>query len=269
MFLQKDTKGYYYIAEKSGGKAKYVENVGLDPESWLATKIPELMKTNPAYADELRKIQKRFNPPLKINKDNCQIENADFATLTPNNLRLGLADMIITDPPYPKEYLYLYDILADKAVELVKPGGSVIVMIGQSYLPEIITSLSKRLSYQWIIAYLTPGGQSAQLWTKKVNTFWKPVLWFVNGKYERHWIGDVSKSAVNDNDKRFHEWGQSESGMADLIKRFSKRGDIILDPFMGSGTTGKMALELGRKFIGFDKDKVAYDTTVQRLGYAK
>jgi site-specific DNA-methyltransferase (adenine-specific) len=38
----------------------------------------------------------------------------------------------------------------------------------------------------------------------------------------------------------------------DHIKSWSNPGDIVLDPFMGSGTTGKMALELNRRFIGFE-----------------
>lgn len=42
----------------------------------------------------------------------------------------------------------------------------------------------------------------------------------------------------------------------DLIKRlilgFTNKNDIILDPFMGSGTVGAVAIELGRKFIGFE-----------------
>lgn len=35
-----------------------------------------------------------------------------------------------------------------------------------------------------------------------------------------------------------------------LVDKFSKEGEIIFDPFMGSGTTGKMALILKRKYIG-------------------
>lgn len=38
----------------------------------------------------------------------------------------------------------------------------------------------------------------------------------------------------------------------DLIASWSNPGDTILDPFAGSGTTGRQALELGRKFIGID-----------------
>ena len=55
-----------------------------------------------------------------------------------------------------------------------------------------------------------------QVFPRKVNTFWKPLLWFTKGDYTREWIGDVCKSQTNDNDKRFHQWGQSLSGMADV-----------------------------------------------------
>lgn len=187
-----------------------------------------------------------------------------YETLEPHSI-----DVIITDPPYGKEYLNCYDELAKTSFHLLKPNASLLVMVGQSYLPEILNKLSAKLTYHWIVSYLTPGGQSAQLWERKVNTFWKPVLWFVNGVYEREWIGDVSKSAVNDNDKRFHEWGQSESGMADLVKRFSRPNDLILDPFMGGGTTGKVALELGRRFIGIDKDVDMVTIARRRLGFLK
>jgi site-specific DNA-methyltransferase (adenine-specific) len=104
-----------------------------------------------------------------------------------------------------------------------------------------------------------------QLWQRNVNTFWKPVLWFVKGEYEGKWLGDVSRSNPNDNDKRFHHWGQSESGMADLVERCSVPGNTILDPFCGGGTTGAVALEMGRYFIGADNDQQQIDTTEARL----
>ena len=36
------------------------------------------------------------------------------------------------------------------------------------------------------------------------------------------------------------------------IKATSKEGDLVLDPFCGSGSTGEMALKLGRRFIGYE-----------------
>jgi len=144
--------------------------------------------------------------------------------------------------------------LAELATYALKPGGSLFAMVGQSYLPEIMAYLGSRLTYNWTLSYLTPGGQAVQLWQRKVNTFWKPVLWYVKGEYNGKWLGDVAKSSPNDNDKRFHFWGQSESGMLDLIERCSNPGDTILDPFCGGGTTGITALLANRLFIGADID---------------
>ena len=177
----------------------------------------------------------------------------------------GSVDVIVTDPPYPREYLPLYEDLARGGARVLKPGGSMLVMVGQSYLPEILALMTPHMRYQWMVAYLTPGGQSAQLWQRKVNTFWKPVLWFVNGEYDGGWIGDVARSAVNDNDKRFHGWGQSESGMADLLDRFTQPGDLVLDPFCGAGTTGVAAVAMGRAFIGVDLDEGAVSASKARL----
>lgn len=139
-------------------------------------------------------------------------------------------------------------------------------MIGQSYLPEILARMSTALDYRWTLAYLTPGGQAVQVWDRKVNTFWKPILLFTNGKSDSaDWLGDVTSSAVNDNDKNHHYWGQSESGMADLIDRLSKPGDLVCDPFLGGGTTALVCHELGRRFIGCDIDQQCLDTTVERF----
>jgi DNA modification methylase len=174
-------------------------------------------------------------------------------------------DWVITDPPYAKEYLPLYSDLSRCAERWLRPGGSLLVMSGQSYLLEVLKSLDTSLTYQWMLAYLTPGGQSAQLWDRKVNTFWKPILWCVKGTYEGPWIGDVCKSAVNDNDKNHHHWGQSESGLYDIMKRFCQPGQRVLDPMMGAGTTGVVAQRLGCEFIGIDVSEEHFRTAAERL----
>ena len=183
----------------------------------------------------------------------CDIRHCSMQEL----LRSVKPDCIITDPPYSKEYLRLYTDLARLAdfVPLVA------VMCGQSYLPEIISAMSEHLLYRWTLAYLTPGGQSVQLWDRKVNTFWKPVLLF--GK-ANSWIGDVCQSSVNDNDKRFHNWGQSESGMADLVERLTKPGQLVCDPFGGAFTTAVVSLTLGRRFVGCDTDQNCVDKGLER-----
>ena len=49
-----------------------------------------------------------------------------------------------------------------------------------------------------------------------------------------------------------------------IIKASSNEGDLILDPFNGSGTTGIVASRLKRKYIGIDKEKEYLDLTIRR-----
>ena len=160
-------------------------------------------------------------------------------------------DFIITDPPYLKEYLPLYDTLAWRAKEMLKPDGLLIVMCGQSYLSEIFFRMTAHLDYYWAAAYLTQG-QPTPLRTRQVNSTWKPLLFFVpkGSKYKGKIFGDVFVSDAND--KSFHEWGQSESGMLSIISGVCLPGQTIFDPFLGAGTTGVAALKHGCLFEGID-----------------
>lgn len=53
--------------------------------------------------------------------------------------------------------------------------------------------------------------------------------------------------------------------MRDLIMIHSNEGDIVLDPFIGSGTTAVAALETGRRYIGYEIDKAYYDAACMRI----
>jgi site-specific DNA-methyltransferase (adenine-specific) len=220
-------------------------------------------------AKNFKEAKKEIKKKAEISAATAPKDTSSFKLFTgdlleaSSNIESGSIDAIITDPPYPKDFLPVYEKLAEVAFRVLKPGGSLVIMVGQSYLPDILRTISKHLSYHWTLAYLTPGGQSSQLWQRKVNTFWKPLLWFVKGEYIGDWIGDVVRS--DKNDKRFHEWGQSESGIAEIVHRFTIPGDIVLDPFVGGGTTGLVAVKMDRKFIGIDQDPDAIATTKQRI----
>lgn len=43
--------------------------------------------------------------------------------------------------------------------------------------------------------------------------------------------------------------------MVELVRQFTDPGDVVLDPFCGSGTTGAACLRTGRKFIGIERDE--------------
>jgi len=180
-----------------------------------------------------------------------------------NNYQAGKQfDFIITDPPYPKEYLQLYEVLAERANEWLKDGGLLIAMCGQSYLNQIYEMMSKHIEYYWTAAYLTPG-ESPSLWQKNVIPKWKPLLIFAKGKYSGKMFSDVYTSGANE--KGLHKWGQSESGMYSIISNVCLPGQSIFDPFCGSGTTGVAALKHGCLFHGIDIESENVNISKRRL----
>lgn len=231
-----------------------------DPDEWPFDKSISWRRICRKYLPEPKPPEVIDHVPL----DSVRLICGDFAEVA-QDLQADSFDAIITDPPYPKEYLHLYGLLAKEAARLLKPGGSLLAMAGQSYLPDVFNLMTPHLAYQWTLSYLTPGGQSPQIWPRKINAFWKPVLWFVKGDYAGNWHGDVFKSDVNDNDKRFHHWGQSESGIARLVESFTRPGDVVLDPFVGGGTTAVVCHNLGRRFVGIDIDAEQVAITRRRL----
>ena len=214
---------------------------------------------NQAYKDVQKEQRKKEiqEERKQIAEKAQQIFNTDKWSIEQANIEDWQAprqyDFIITDPPYTKEYLYLYEVLAKRANKWLKPGGAVVAMCGQSYLNEIYEMMSKHLEYYWTACYLTPG-QPTPLRQVNVNTTWKPLLVFKrhDEKYAGRIFGDVFKS--DGNDKDFHKWGQSISGMTDIVSRICLQGQYILDPFCGAGTTGIAALKHGCLFDGIDID---------------
>jgi site-specific DNA-methyltransferase (adenine-specific) len=53
--------------------------------------------------------------------------------------------------------------------------------------------------------------------------------------------------------------------MAEIIEDFTNAGQTILDPFMGSGTTGVAAVQMGRQFIGIERDRRYFDIACKRI----
>jgi DNA repair photolyase len=171
-------------------------------------------------------------------------------------------DAIITDPPYLKEHIHIYENLARFAAQVLKPGGSLLAMAGVQHLPEVLALMTPHLTYHWAISYYMPG-KLLRVWQRKVMCAWKPVLWFVKGLYKGKWVADVCRSDAPE--KEHHLWQQSESGIAELVEKFTQPGEMIIDPLFGSGTLGEVAIKLNRQFLGIEIDSKTLETAEKRL----
>lgn len=82
------------------------------------------------------------------------------------------------------------------------------------------------------------------------------------GKRWNIWIAD---SARNDADSGKHPAPFPITLAQDHILSWSNENDVILDPFLGSGTTGVACVNLKRRFIGIEKDATYYELAKNRI----
>ena len=179
----------------------------------------------------------------------------------------GTVDAIVTDPPYPEEFLGEFDALSEVAARLLKPGGILVAMVGQTHLPQYLERLSRHLTYRWCCAYLVAGSH-ARVFGRSFATMWKPLLVFDRNQERRFITRDLFYSVKPDKsvDGQISGWGQSETGMLDIVEHLTQSGELVVDPFMGAGTTGIACKQLGRRFVGCDNDPDAVRIARERLG---
>lgn len=89
------------------------------------------------------------------------------------------------------------------------------------------------------------------------------------GKGHRRWNAGgkrgVYTHCVNTGRQGEHPTEKPVSLMMDLVQDFTRPGEVVCDPFMGSGTTGVACVALGRRFIGIEQDPRWFDLSCRRL----
>ena len=183
-------------------------------------------------------------------------------------------DLIFTDPPYPTEYLPCYLWLAYEAARVLKPGGFILAMCGGLNLPKIYKFFEDSGLTYFFEMYQKSNGDAPTVWKHGSGNAYpivaraKPILAYSKGLSVPK-IGGVHNifetSAGWTQAKLFHRWGQDVNSARYYIEYFSGPGDIVLDPFVGGGTTMIAAELIGRKAIGFDNDWQALKTTQTRM----
>ena len=99
-------------------------------------------------------------------------------------------------------------------------------------------------------------------------TDWEPVFVYGEGSVHRH-AHDLFTAAPEKMGAWGHPCPKSEDWAKQLIGRFSKAGDVICDPFLGSGTTGVAAVKGNRKFVGIEIESAYFDIACERIENAQ
>ncbi|UXF50389.1 DNA-binding protein [Haloquadratum phage sp.] len=213
--------------------------------------------------DEQRREEQRESFKEAV-KDNSALElhHGDFKKVL-SDYDDSSIDHIITDPPYDKEALELWEQLATVAADKLKDGGYLIAYSGQSYLPQVYDILSNELNYIWqlTVSHESEGKHPYH----SISIGYKPVLLF--GKETSGYRGSLVTDTVDigAREKDEHEWQQSAREASKFVEKFTEPNDVICDPMCGSGTTGIAAIQNDRQAILIDNDAEAIDKTKNRI----
>lgn len=106
-----------------------------------------------------------------------------------------------------------------------------------------------------------------------VSNFVEYIIGFTNQKYiksNKHFITNhLEASSKNQNTNRKHKASMNIEVADFIIKNFTNENEIILDNFMGTGTTGVSCVENNRQFIGIEIAKEYYDYSKLRIENAQ
>jgi site-specific DNA-methyltransferase (adenine-specific) len=195
---------------------------------------------------------------------------------------LGKVDVVITDPPYSA---VTHEGARGKGATT---GGSHVLIDFASFSPQQWCSVVDKclvLANRWVVAFadyrLALYANTLPLvrmgvWTKndpapqfsgdRPGTGWEAICIFHKNGMKR-WNGGGRPAVWRTNiEKRGeHPTQKPIELMSALVSDFSDKGETILDPFMGSGTTGVACAQLGRKFIGIEIEERYFDIACRRI----
>lgn len=191
---------------------------------------------------------------LEVMKDwyNCVDEN--------------LVDLILTDPPWPEamwwkdaEQLFLRagPLMSELSTRIV-------VVLGCDTPPAMLHTIHKPYLRTAWLRYARPHYKGRILYSGDVAYAFGPAPKVSEGQFLIP--GECTKTATNGDEKILeHPCVRPIEHFLWLIKHFSRKSEIVLDPFCGSGTTCVAAKMLGRRFIGIDISEKYCEIARQRL----
>ena len=178
----------------------------------------------------------RAQKALRTNPKGEGIITGDFSLLhgvLPDNS----VDLFLTDPPYVETCIPLFGKLAELAQAKLKPGGFALVCTGVHHLPSVLAEMTRYLDYFWMLV-VRYDGPYARMWAKKIQPHFYPILMLTKR------TGTKPKNG----------WGKSHIQFGYWINRLTSPDELVVDPFVGGGTTPVACVATGRRFLGTEID---------------
>jgi len=94
------------------------------------------------------------------------------------------------------------------------------------------------------------------------------ILWFVHGdkwKWNQDSVGDGTIWRIPREQNKEHPVAYPEAIPSRCISATTHAGDLVLDPYMGSGTTGAAAVRLGRRFVGVEREPKYFEMAIRKI----
>lgn len=195
-----------------------------------------------------------------------RIYNGDYRDYL-EALRIASPAMVFADPPY--HVGIAYDSYWDKTDDPTEYAAALVSdLCALSPLVVITPGTVNQFDYPRPDAVVcrfdrTQQSPSGVAWMCK----WEPV--FVYGKTPQRLAWDVVETAAQSERARTpleHPVPKPIALLHALISKWTQPGELVVDPFLGSGTTARAAKDLGRRCIGVEIDAGYCATAVRRLG---
>ena len=179
---------------------------------------------------------------------------------------LGKVDAVVTDPPYGNGTDY--GIFQDTEDNISKLAEFIVSWAADNAKRALITSGNQcqRLwpRPKWTLAWVTPAGVGSGPWG---FSCWQPILAYGACPYLASGNGRRSDIIIHteSSEENGHPCPKPIRFMQKIVERASLPTHTILDPFMGSDTTGVACAKLGRKFIGVEIEERYFTIACRRI----
>jgi site-specific DNA-adenine methylase len=257
--------GLFGMSGKTYEKAKFVVE---SRRKEYINRMNRTCKVNPVFLALFQKKngEKLIKKAQAFKSDRIQILGGDFRDVC-KNIKDESVNAVICDPPYLRKSLYLWEPLGELSKRVLKPGGYLITYTGVMFLNEVMDALSKNLTYFWEVSVLHTLAPKA--YRANAANRHKDILLFYKPPYRkpRRTFQDVIKSPAPEKD--LHRWQQPENELRELVDIFTNPGDLVLDPFCGSGSLVCLCQKMNRRCIAIDIDPECVLITKGRLSELK